>query len=40
MDQFFDWLRYSVEMIIEMVENTKEWLEKAFPAEEEGTTAE
>ena len=37
MDQFFDWLRYWVKMIIEMVENTKEWFEKAFP-EEEGTT--
>jgi len=39
MEQFFDWLRYWVEMIIEMIENTKEWFAKAFPAEEE-TTAE
>lgn len=39
MENFFDWLRVVVGKIIDMIENTKEWLEKAFPAEEEDTTA-
>lgn len=35
MENFFVWLKQWVAKIIEMVENTQEWLEKAFPAEEE-----
>lgn len=39
MDNFFEWLRYWVAKIVEMVENTKEWLDKAFPQEDaEGET--
>lgn len=38
MENFFDWLRVVVGKIIDMIENTKEWLEKAFPAEEEEAT--
>lgn len=34
MDQFFDWLKYWVAKIIEMVKNTQEWLGKV-----EDTTA-
>lgn len=34
MEQFFDWLRYWVEMIVEMVKNTQEWFAKAFPEKE------
>lgn len=35
MENFFDWLRYWVEQIIEMVANTKEWFAKAFPSDAE-----
>lgn len=35
MENFFNWLRYWVDMLIEMFNNTQEWLEKAFPGEEE-----
>lgn len=34
MDNFFDWLEHWVDMIAEMVRNTKEWFNKAFPLPE------
>lgn len=34
MENFFLWLKQWVAKIIEMVENTKEWLDQTFPKEE------